>query len=457
LATNANDNPFLRTKLFRSSKDQKRIDEEKEAAQSARVHISLGIQYGWYSQNTADHQGYYDEYFNGEDQTVAVTHVLDSPTAERPAVDAKFIGTIKGHKRRVSTDGDELVGIRVMFNDRSRTIVDPKYDTVGQIADFVGAARTDTVRVEENGQTVYEGTVSRCAMGLDRSKTYSIIFTTPVKAPAPVAAPPVVKQINIIIEGQGQRSYDGAATLGMVLRELNTENVKYKPMSNDGRDYSEYTNYKLADFGSGGLTFKAMYLIHGLCAGWAAHGTNLGAHLTRYGASKNERYTFNGVEVADPNHYPIERSGTLGQLKKEVQAPAPAPVHLGWAAAAAGAPPAPPSASEYVDHALKKVMTPAGAASVASVFGRKTDWQGETHTEKASWDRHIAALYRNYRAKASFRKAVVGETSADFRTRAARRGYDDRETVVYMTETGTNTHHVICNYNEWKEILGVDL
>ena len=59
-----NVNPFLPTRLFRDSDDEKRIAEAKEKERNRAVNISFNMKHGWFSQSQANETNSYEEWKN---------------------------------------------------------------------------------------------------------------------------------------------------------------------------------------------------------------------------------------------------------------------------------------------------------------------------------------------------------------------------------------------------------
>jgi hypothetical protein len=255
-----NDNPFLTAKLFRTDKDQERIDKEKADLQASKINISFTLYHGWFSQSDADKNNFYEEWENMNGATVAVTSVVDKQNSTKPVSDARYVGTLAKRIRKVNLEGNEITNrsITILYGTTSVYIPNAinTLDALGKSGIALSSASTYSIRIEKNGFTVYEGPY-RDALNyeFDEKSSYTLVIKAAEKAiPAPTSA--AVQEIVVTCDGRLFR-----LTSGTTLKQFL---FNYIP------NPSRYT------------------------------------------------YTYNGVVIVDPTYYPLTSNGVLTYVPKEI-------------------------------------------------------------------------------------------------------------------------------------------
>jgi len=184
-----NVNPFLPTRLFRDSDDEKRIAEAKEKERNRAVNISFNMKHGWFSQSQANETNSYEEWKNLDGEIVSVTEVIEANVSNKPIPDARYRGIVAEKVRTVNLDGNELTerNIVVVCGTNRTKVPDSGATTV---KDFISRSLLTlpaerSLRIEQNGNTIYEGGyASGLETQLDKTSSYTIIIRA--EAPRPI-------------------------------------------------------------------------------------------------------------------------------------------------------------------------------------------------------------------------------------------------------------------------------
>lgn len=197
-------NPFLPVDLFRTAEDDKKIEQARREDREGRAITDAGFSYGWFSQRTADAQGFYEEWANIEGTTIAVTHTNVRMLTTPPVPDARYSGVVMTLQRRVNAQGDPVSAepINIIVNGRKYRAARGSVQSLSEVVDQYVSHREFRVRVEEDGRTVAEGPLAATAnFTLNPAKNYTIIFE-PIEKPtekivekAVYVDRPVVKEV----------------------------------------------------------------------------------------------------------------------------------------------------------------------------------------------------------------------------------------------------------------------
>lgn len=202
-----NVNPFLPTRLFRDSDDEKRIAEAKEKERNRAVNISFNMKHGWFSQSQANETNSYEEWKNLDGEIVSVTEVIEANVSNKPIPDARYRGIVAEKVRTVNLDGNELTerNVVVVCGTNRTKVPDSGATTV---KDFISRSLLTlpterSLRIEQNGNTIYEGAyTSGLETRLDKTSSYTIIVRA--EAPRPIAeAKPSIPDttFKIVVDG----------------------------------------------------------------------------------------------------------------------------------------------------------------------------------------------------------------------------------------------------------------
>lgn len=188
-------NPYLPVALFRTAEDDKKIEQARREDREGRAAINAGFNYGWFSQRTADSQGYYEEWTNIDGATIAVTHTHPQLLTTPPAPDARYSGVVMSLQRRVNAKGDPVSAepIHILVNGRRYKAARGSVQSLSEVAQQYTSSNVDfRVRVEEDGRTVAEGPLQSSAnFTLNPAKNYTIIFEVIEKPTERVVERPV--------------------------------------------------------------------------------------------------------------------------------------------------------------------------------------------------------------------------------------------------------------------------
>lgn len=202
-----NVNPFLPTRLFRDSDDEKRIAEAKEKERNRAVNISFNMKHGWFSQSQANETNSYEEWKNLDGEIVSVTEVIEANVSNKPIPDARYRGIVAEKVRTVNLDGNELTERNVVVVcGTSRTKVPDSGATT--VKDFISRSLLTlpterSLRIEQNGDTIYEGAYAPgLETRLDKTSSYTIIIRQETPRPIVEAKPPVSETtFKIVVDG----------------------------------------------------------------------------------------------------------------------------------------------------------------------------------------------------------------------------------------------------------------
>lgn len=188
-------NPFLPVALFRTAEDEKKIEAARREDREGRATTDAGFSYGWFSQRTADSQGYYEEWANIDGSTIAVTHTHPQLLTTPPVPDAKYTGVVVTLQRRVNAKGDPVSAepIHILVNGRRYKAARGSVQSLSEVAQQYTSSNADfRVRVEEDGRTIADGPLQATTnLTLNAAKNYTIVFELIEKPVEKVVEKPV--------------------------------------------------------------------------------------------------------------------------------------------------------------------------------------------------------------------------------------------------------------------------
>jgi hypothetical protein len=362
----SNLNPFLNVKLYRTDKDQERIDKEKADLQAGRLSVSYTLYHGWFSQSQADEENSYEEWKNMNGDTVAVTTVVDRPTSNKPVPDARYVGTLSEKIRRVTLEGKEIV-------NRNITILGPNTNILisqaGSVRDAIAKSgmlltsnASYSVRVERIGETVFEGSYSTALNYVfDDTSSYTIILK-------------ILEEPKSIAE-----------------KETKDLSINYTE-----KLYKVLNNSSLRSF--------------------------LGSPLP------TKIYSFNGMNIDDPENFRFTVSGTLTVKEKSAEFKSD-------------------TIFKYVNEKLGSIKN--------TEFTAIKDPEGNLCQTQAQYDNSIKTYYKTYRSGATFKKGTIKELDHNLHIQAKRKW--PLGSIIIAAHFPSNIWVPVCTKDEWDRILGVDV